>query len=241
MTDALVLFCGGPAIYSGLPKPLQKLRTGETLIERYLNYTQPNEHSEVVLLVDKAYYSGYRELLKDFLSSAKITILTCEDNSSTFGKLQAFIKSGYPADRTLTFTYPDVFIAGRIGTPDPTDPRLVDNVFISFTPVFSRFPRLVVDPYDYTVQGISNHTSPMPANPLHVFGGHLLVRSGLMNTLIDDFLADIVLPAPSLEFDMFFWLINTNRMQSMPIHGQWIQADSVRDVEAILCLSSIYS
>lgn len=237
MNDALVLFCGGPSIYGGAPKPLQKLRTGETLIERYLSYVKPHVPSEIVLLVDQAFEADYQAMLMDFKYPAEITTFACADNSTTLTKLQAFLKSGYPAERTVMFSYPDIFVIGEIDLQVATDARLADSVFISFTPVVSRFPRLVVDAYDNTVKGISYHTSPMPANPLHVFGGHLLARAGLMNSLVDTFLAEVDLPAPSLEFDMFFWLINTLRMHSMPIYGRWIQVDSPREVETVISLT----
>jgi hypothetical protein len=234
MSDALVLFCGGPAIYSGAPKPLQKLVTGETLIERYLNHIQPRVPSQVVLLVDQSFEDDYSSTLQNVEYPAEITILACADNSSTFDKLHTFLKSDYPAGWTVIFSYPDVFVIGDVDAPSVADPRLCDNAFVSFSPVVSRFPRLMVDAYGSTVQGISNHTSLMPANPVHVFGGHLLVRTDLMNTLVDTFLAEVIPTEPSLEFDLFFWLINTMRMQSMQIHGRWIHADSVREVEIIL-------
>ena len=237
MIDALVLFCGGPPIYGGAPKPLQKLCTGETLIERYLSCVNPLEYSEVVLLVDQAFEDDYIAMLAVINYASEITTLACADNSTTLTKLRTFLKSGYPAERTVMFSYPDMFVIGEIDAPNSTDSRFADSVFISFTPVVSRFPRLVVDAYDNTVRGISNHTSPIPANPVHVFGGHLLVRAGLMNNLVDTFLSEVRLPAPSLEFDMFFWLINAARMHAIPIYGRWIQADSPRAVETILNLT----
>ena len=237
MSDALVLFCGGPQIYGGVPKPLQKLRTGETLIERYLCHIKPHVPNEVVLLVDEAFEPDYHAIVKFIKYPAEITTLACADNSSTLSKLQTFLKSGYPDDRTVMFSYPDIYVIGEISEPAGTDERFADSVFISLTPVVSRFPRLVVDAYDNTVQGISNHASPMPANPLHVFGGHILVRAGLMNTLVNTFLNETGLPAASLEFDLFFWLINSTRMRSMPIYGRWIQADSPREIETVLKLT----
>jgi len=237
MIDTLILFCGGPPIYGGSPKPLQKLSTSETLIERYLCHIKPYAPREIVLLVDQSFEENIQHIINEFKYPASITTLACADASTTFAKLQAFLKSGYPADRTVMFSYPDIFVIGDIDKSIVTDESLSENVFISITPVFSRFPRIVVDAYDSTVRGISDHTSPMPANPLHVFGGHLLVRAGLMNNLVDTFLAEVGMTAPSLEFDMFFWLINTSQMLSMPIYGRWIQADSLRELELILALA----
>lgn len=237
MTDTLILFCGGPPIYGGVPKPLQKLRTGETLVERYLCHIKPNAPREIVLLVDQSFEGDIQNIVNEFKYPASIITLACANGSTTFAKLQAFLKSGYSEDRVVMFSYPDIFVIGDIEKPTDSNGSFSENVFISFTPVFSRFPRLIVDAYDSTVRGISNHTSPMAANPLHVFGGHLLVRVGLMNNLVETFLAEVGMAAPSLEFDMFFWLINTSRMLSMPIYGRWIQADSPREIEVILALS----
>jgi len=236
MSDALVLFCGGPPIYGGVPKPLQILPTGETLLECYLRFIQPIVPTEIVLLIEQTFEPDFSRILNSFDYSSKITTLTCSDNSSTLSKLQSFLKSGYPMERTVVCSYPDMFVFGEIVLPDITDPRLGDKVFISSAPIISRFPRLIVDPYDSTVRGISNHTSFAPANPLHVFGGHLLARVGVMNNLVETFLSDIRPQSASLEFDMFFWLVNTARICSMPINGRWIQADSPREISTILSL-----
>jgi len=237
MTNTLVLFCGGPTIYGGVPKPLQKLRTGETLIEHYLNFIKVGVHSTIILLVDQASEHDFSVLLDGLNSSAELIIFPCPDNSSTLAKLKVFLDSYSLTDQPVMFSYPDIYIDGQIEQPGHTDIRLADKAFISYIPVGSRFPRLVIDVYDYSVQGISFHSSPVPANPLHVFGGHLLVRTSLMASFVNTFLAETSLSAPSLEFDLFFWLINTLRMHSMPIHGRWIQADSPRDLEAILTLT----
>jgi hypothetical protein len=237
MIDSLILFCGGPPIYGGSPKPLQKLRTGQTLLERYLFHIKARVPKDIVLLVEESFESDYRRVVNELNYPASIRILACASDSSTFGKLQDFLKSDYPKDHIVMFSYPDIFVIGDIDKPAITDDSLSENVFISFTPVFSRFPRLVVDTYGSAVRCISNHSSPMPANPLHVFGGHLLVRVGLMENLVDTFLAEVDMTAPSLEFDVFSWLINTSHMLSMPIYGRWIQADSPRELEAILALT----
>ena len=130
-----------------------------------------------------------------------------------------------------------IFCTGNIDIHH-SDKRFESSVFISSTPILSRFPRLVIDPYAQTVRGISNHVSPMPANPLHIYGGHLVVRIDLMTKLINEFLDETLSTEPSLEFDMFYWLTNTARMFSIPIDGRWIQADSPREIETILSLTN---
>ncbi|OBI26209.1 hypothetical protein A5709_07435 [Mycobacterium sp. E1386] len=234
MSRALVLFCGGPPIYSGSPKPLQMLPTGETLLERFLRHVEPRVPDDVVILSDTDFAPEYQSVARRLAYSAALRVYACTDGSTTLTKLREFLDSGYPADRVVEFSYPDVFVAGDIATPADDDPRLVDGVFISYTPIFSRFPRLVVDTYDGEVKGISSHSSHVPANPLHVFGGHLIARVGVIKSLLEAFQAEAMLPSPSLEFDMFYWLINTSRMHAMAIGGRWVQADSPREIQAVV-------
>lgn len=237
MIDELVLFCGGPAIYGGVPKPLQKLCSGETLVERYLISSKTRLPGRVTLLVEEKFRSDYFDLFDDHTYPTDLTLLSCPDDSSTLTKMKLFLDSCSVLDKTVMFSYPDIFIDGQIDIPNDTDTLLTDKVLISSVPVTSRFPRLVIGPYDNSVQGISSHSSPVPPNPLCIFGGHLLVHTGLMSSLVSAFLCETTLSAPSLEFDLFFWLINTLRMCSMPIHGRWIQADTPRDIEAILAFT----
>jgi hypothetical protein len=234
MSRALALFCGGPPVYSGAPKPLQTLPTGETLLERFLRHVEPRVPTDVVILCDAAFAADYEAVAARLAYSAALRVHACTDGSTTLTKLSEFLDSGYPAERVVEFSYPDVFVAGGIATPADDDPRLADGVFISFTPIFSRFPRLVVDAYDGEVKGISNHSSPVPANPLHVFGGHLIARVGVIKSLLEAFQAEAMLPSPSLEFDMFYWLINTSRMHAMAIGGRWVQADSQREIATVV-------
>lgn len=237
ITDDLILFCGGPSIYGGAPKPLQRLRTGHTLIEHYLTHTQAHAPRNITLIVDRSFETAYSSLVNRLNYPSKIKILACDDGSSTFSKLKTYLNTSISEKSIVTFSYPDIFIIGKIDIPNDSDERFEESVFISSTPILSRFPRLVIDPYAHTVRGISNHVSPMPANPLHIYGGHLVVRVSLIKRLISDFLDESMSTEPSLEFDMFYWLTNTARLFSIPIDGRWIQADSPRDIEAILSLT----
>ncbi|WP_006247515.1 hypothetical protein [Mycolicibacterium tusciae] len=234
MSGAIVLFCGGPPIYSGVPKPLQTLRTGETLLERFLRHIEPRVPDDVVILSDAAFATDYEAVAARLEYRAALRVHACTDGSTTLTKLSEFLNSGYPADRVVEFSYPDVFVSGDIVTPADDDPRLGDGVFISYAPIVSRFPRLVVDAYEGAIKGISNHTSPVPANPLHVFGGHLVARVGVIRSLLEAFQAEPMPPSPSLEYDMFYWLINTSRMHAMAIGGRWMQADSPREIAAVV-------
>jgi hypothetical protein len=114
MTNTLVLFCGGPAIYGGVPKPLQKLSTGETLVERYLNFVKVQIPRRIILLVDQAFERDFYALLDGYNASAELIIFACPDNSSTFAKLKFFLDSSSLPDEFVMFSYPDIFVDGKI-------------------------------------------------------------------------------------------------------------------------------
>ena len=234
MIDALVLFCGGPAIYDGLPKPLQNLRTGETLIERYFEHIKESAPSKIILLVEQSFEGRYLEVVNKLNYPANISVLSCKDESSTFEKLKYFLETNCSAKWLTMLSYPDIFTFEELNMPETKDSRLKDKVFISYVPVFSRFPRLVVEQYLGTVRGISNHVSAIPSNPLHIYGGHLIANLQLLTNIINEFLSDSSIEEPSLEFDLFYWLVNKNRLVAFQIYGQWVQADSPREIEGLI-------
>lgn len=233
MYDTLVLFCGGPPIYGGVPKPLQRLRNGETLLEHYLHHSKSFLPDKVFLLVDDSYEKNYLLLLQQIKCKSIVDLHVCENNSSTLGKMKSFLSCNYSLISSVMFSYPDIFITGGLILPSPSDSRITDGVFISYVPVSSRFPRLVIDPYSESVRGISNHTSQMPPNPLYVFGGHLFAKAVILNSLLDIFLEKHDFANHNLEFDLFYWLVNINRAFSMRIYGGWVQGDSQRDLDYI--------
>jgi len=237
MSSTLVLFCGGPAIYRNLPKPLQTLHTGETLLERYLKHIEPNAPKRIILLVDQFFEKNFLDIIINIDYLSDISIITCPDHCSTFTKLQVMMENCPITEGSIMLSYPDIFVFEKLQVPMTDDPYLHEKVFISNVAISSRFPRLVVDPYVGKVRGISKHISAMPSNPLHIYGGHLIARIELLRNLIKEFLSEVSIEEPSLEFDLFFWLINTNRMLSFPIYGQWIQADSPREIEELIRLT----
>lgn len=237
-SDTLVLFCGGSPVYGGLPKPLQVLPSGETLLEHYIACIE-NLPKKIILLIEQAFQVPYREVIKTISAQSLVSLVICADSSSTLDKLNTFFKSSTDGDITATFSYPDMFIIGSLIKPSIADNRFEDSVFISFAPVTSRFPRLIVDNYDGSVYGISNHSSSMPANPMHVFGGHIVARTSVIEGFLNAFLNETKLLSPTLEFDFFFWLINRRCVFSMPINGRWIQADSPRDISNILAATRV--
>lgn len=105
---------------------------------------------------------------------------------------------------------------------------------ISAAALTSRFPRLIVDLYNNKIKGISNYSSHVPANPLHVFGGDLWGRLDQLQLLAEEFRLQSNAPSPSLEYDFFFWLINHNKMRCVMLHGERLWIDSVRDINKLL-------
>ena len=236
MSDMLALFCGGPSLYSGVPKPLQILDSGNTLLEHYLRYIEPTAPREVILLADSLFIKSYISFIEGFAYTRTIRVFPCHDRSTTLMKLNEFLSSVYPEDLKLIFSYPDIFTSCDAMSSSLMEGELSDTVFVSFAPIASRFPRLIVNPYNLDIHGISTHASPVPANPIHVFGGHLLARSGVMRSLVTTFLSNQELSTASLEFDMFSWLINISRIKGVQLYGDWIQADSTRQLNAIVNL-----
>ena len=91
-----------------------------------------------------------------------------------------------------------------------------------------------MDVYSDDIKGISDHTSLMPANPLHVFGGTLYGKKETLMKLSKEFLENQTNPNPSLEYDLFFWLINQARVKAIMLYGDWLLVDSARDVRRLL-------
>ena len=136
----------------------------------------------------------------------------------------------------MQFGYPDIFSFDEYSEPKKEDLESNTSVHISAAALTSRFPRLIVDVYNNEVRGISNYSSPVPANPLHVFGGDLWGKVSELLTLIVEFKAQVRTPAPSLEYDFFFWLINHKKMRCVMLYGGRIWIDSVRDVHNLLTM-----
>lgn len=233
MSDILALFCGGPSLYSGVPKPLQILDSGNTLLEHYLRNIEPIAPREVILLADRFFIKSYNSFIEGFAYTRTIRTFPCHDGSTTLMKLSEFLASDHPEDLRLVFSYPDIFTTCDAMSANLTEGEFSDTVFVSFAPIVSRFPRFIVNPYNLDIQGISAHTSLVPANPIHVFGGHLVARSGVISSLVTTFLSNQELCTASLEFDMFSWLINKSRIKGVQLYGDWIQADSIRQLNAI--------
>lgn len=233
----LFLFCGGLAVdSSGGPKPLMKIFEGKSLINYYLERLDKGSDApnKVTLLCDLGQKNEFISELATQNFSFPIGVQECCVGSSTFDKL--LVALGYDDGEAgfLHFSYPDIFFFGDVPTPNPEDSFFNNGVAISVATLTSRFPRLVVDIYSDSIKGISDHTSLMPANPLHVFGGDLWARKDVMRQLAKEFLQNKPSDKPSLEYDLFFWLVNQARVKSLMLYGDWLLVDSARDVRRLI-------
>jgi hypothetical protein len=238
MNHPLYLFCGGPAIYGeGLPKPLMKIQKGRSLLAHYLIYLKQyrqNLPESVTLLCDDEQEAAIKADITDFSYPVPIQTLACGVQPNTFEKLCRVLLKSEDSKRQVQFGYPDIFSLEEFAEPQPEAITSDALVHISAAALTSRFPRLIVDVYNNKVRGISNYTSPVPANPLHVFGGDLWGRVDHLLELVKEFQDQATTATPSLEYDFFFWLINHNKMNCVLLHGERLWVDSIRDVNQLL-------
>lgn len=238
MNRTLFLFCGGPAIYGeGLPKPLMHVSEGESLILFYLKYLKnckslmPNR---VILLCDDNQEHLVQSELEKLEFPIPISVRACGRQPSTFKKFEIAVSEAVDQSLVAQFSYPDVFCLGEPTELFAEAQASSTSVFISASPLKSRFPSLIVDVYNNVVKGISNYSSALPANPHYVFGGDFWGPVGSLKTLADEFKLQVDTPEPSLEFDFFFWLINQKKMGCTILRDDRIWVDSNRDVHNLL-------
>lgn len=240
MNISLFLFCGGPAIDGeGRPKPLMKICEGRSLIVHFLYYLEryrPAMPASVTLLCDDGQEAAIEVELSGLCYPAPIRIQACGQQASTFEKFEQALHQMTDSKALVQFGYPDIFFFGECAEPARESLDSDSGVHISAASLTSRFPQLIVDVYSKEIRGISNYSSLVPANPLHVFGGDLWGRVDKLLALIGEFRSQVRVPAPSLEYDFFFWLINQKKMRCVMLHGERIWIDSIRDVHNLLAM-----
>jgi hypothetical protein len=218
----MALFCGGPAIYDGgVPKPLRRVNDA-TLLEQYLRHGVSRPADTTVVLCDASFAAAFQQI-----AGLGVSVLACPDGSTTFERAMVLLHSDAAHGVDLVhFTYPDVFYEGTVDVP----PRVVagKRIALSATPIQSRFPRLVIDPYTASIRGISTHSSRVPANPTHIFGSNIFGEPELLHRLMRQYLA--INATPTLETDFFAWVINESLADAVSLYGDWWQIDSPRDV-----------
>ncbi len=225
MRRAWGIFCGGPALYGdAVPKPLMPVAE-RTLLHWYLSRLAPDQVSSICLLGDHEY--GERLMEEARAAGVEASVLTSAVGASTLERARLFLTT-QNASADVCLTYPDVFAQDRL---DPVVEGF--DVFLSVTALKSRFPRIHLDPYTHEVRSISNHTSPVPANPVHIFGGHIIGKAGTLRQLLHEFVSLSHRSAPTLEIDFFGWLINGGQVGAIPLFGDWFQVDSPRDVSRL--------
>jgi hypothetical protein len=238
MSFPIYLFCGGPAIYGeGRPKPLMKISEDRTLLIHYLIYlkhSRKNLPQSVTLLCDDAQESYIKAELSGFSYPVPIHTVSCGHQPSTFEKFCRALQESIDQKLLVQFGYPDIFSFDEFNETHQQTFGSSGLVHISAAALTSRFPRLIVDVYNSNVQGITNYTSPVPANPMHVFGGDLWGRVDHLLELVKEFKDYSAIPVPSLEYDFFFWMINKNKMKCFLLQGEQLWVDSIRDVNKLV-------
>jgi hypothetical protein len=233
----LFLFCGGTTSrLESKPKPLIKIDGEKTLFAYFIqhmmrNYTvQPDCLS---ILCDDAQVALYEKETKSIESNFKFNVVGCGQNATTFQKfIWATKNAGNPLD-VMHFTYPDIFHSCKVFQKQLLAPNR-DRISISATSFTSRFPRLFINPLTNEIRGISNYSSPMPANPVHVFAGDIWGLSATFSNLAQKFLEETEISEPSLEFDFFFWLINNDLAHSVLLKNERFWVDTQSDIERLL-------
>jgi len=188
----------------------------------------------VTLLCDDDQESAIKADISKLSYPVPIQILACGKQPNTFEKLCRALVESEDSKRLVQFGYPDIFSFEEFAEPHPEAISSDTSVHISAAALTSRFPRLIIDVYNNKVRGISNYKSPVPANPLHVFGGDLWGRVDHLLELVKEFQDQATTASPSLEYDFFFWLINHNKMNCVLLHGERLWVDSIRDVHHLL-------
>lgn len=225
MIRTLALFCGGPALYEGgVPKPLLPVRE-RTLLHWYLQGIEPSRVRSIHLLCDESYATAFEDVTNS-VAQLDVRVVPVNDGATTLERAKSFLRLSLGVEEPVCLSYPDVFT--EIGVPGEVSADY--GVHVSVAPLSSRFPRLFVDPYGGRVRGLSDYTSPVPANPIHIFGGHVLALAGALERLVCEFEAASEEERPSLEVDFFRWLVNRGLVGAFPLYGRWFHVDSPRDV-----------
>lgn len=238
MSTHLFLFCGGAAVdEQSRPKPLMKIREGRSLLVHFLYHLEKYRAklpASITLLCDNGQEKAFETEAGNIDYPVPIHILACGSQASTFEKFEKALHEAKENKDLVQFGYPDIFFFGEHSDPEGKLPESEPGIYISVTTLTSRFPRLIVDVYNNEIKGISNYSSAIPANPLHIFGGDLWGRTTELLKLVSEFKSQTDLGSPSLEYDFFFWLINHMKTRCLLLYGEWMEIDSIRDIRRLL-------
>jgi hypothetical protein len=214
-----------------------KIREGCSLLVHFLLFLKlhrPTMPASVTLLCDAGQEAALEAEVRGLSYPVPIDVQACGPAASTLGKFSHALRGIVDRSALVQFGYPDIFFFDGYSEPPEEALQSEASVHISAAALTSRFPRLIVDVYNNRIKGISNYSSPVPANPLHVFGGDLWGRVDQLQALVEEFRSEATAPSPSLEYDFFFWLINHDRMRCVMLHGERMWIDSLRDVNQLL-------
>lgn len=225
----LVLFCGGPAIYgNGVPKPLMVLNEGETLLGLFSKTNIFRNASSVELLVEDQFESDFAKEAK--LMGPHVRLRASEDFSSTGNKLRDYCRNSAEPETLTIFSYPDIFFFGEIGGDFLSDDS---KVWLSSRSALSRFPRFFPEPYGPRLLSISGPGEKQGSNRVLMFGGHIIAKPEILIQALDSWMISNDSKNPILEEQGFSFLVRSGLAAHFELLGNWLQADSPRDLARI--------
>jgi hypothetical protein len=234
MTKTLFLFCGGERTYNGerSPKPLIRLANKKTLLETYL-FTLGSEFDDIRFIVEKKHSEQFKRVLTELPKSnnCELEVFLVENETSTFQKFGAVIDES--SFENACFSYPDIF----------TDPSFWNDLsfselFITTTPVRTRFPRVYSSPFNNIVKGVSRYTSRMPANPHLIFAGTFGGSYNNIKNALNLFATNLDGASVSFEVDFLDYCAGAGLLRYKDYYDSWVIADSERDFENIVGMLS---
>jgi NDP-sugar pyrophosphorylase family protein len=234
MANTLFLFCGGERTYNGerSPKPLIRLANKKTLLETYL-YTLCSKFDDIRLIVEKKHSEQFKKALTELpkLNSSKLEIFVVENETSTFQKFEAVMDESRFKD--ACFSYPDIFTDASFWND-----LSFAELFITTTPVRTRFPRVYSSPFNNIVKGVSRYTSRMPANPHLIFAGTFGGSYDNIKNALDSFTTNLDKASVSFEVDFLDYCAGAGLLRYRDYYDSWVIADSERDYEQIIGMLS---
>lgn len=234
MANTLFLFCGGERTYNGerIPKPLIRLANKKTLLETYLG-TVVDKFDDIRLIVEKKHSNLFKQILNEStnLKGCRIEIVLTENDTCTFQKFETVIEAS--TFDSACFSYPDIFTDSSFWSE-----LSFSNLFITTTPVRTRFPRVYSSPFNDIVKGVSRYASRMPANPHLIFAGTFGGSYGDIKSALNAFSANLEKNKLSFEVDFLDYCAGAGLLKYRDYYDNWVIADSERDYEQILGMLS---
>jgi hypothetical protein len=225
----LVLFCGGDHIYGdGLPKPLYRSSSGDSLLSIYSSTSVYVNSETVTLLVENRSKAAFSKDVTRLGKSKPLSLVVCPDGSTTLEKLLVYLRNESSPEGPTIFSYPDIFYFGDINVLDSVD--LDKSIVLTSRSAVSRFPRLYVEPYGTAVRSISAQNKNVRTNNVLMFGGHLIAKPSFLEHYLESRQEAILSRGGKLEVEGFSSFIGDGVAKHIELRGKWMQVDGPRDL-----------